>query len=143
MILKQFSSWLYGIVLTASLIGCVKTLPNGGLYKSIPRGALKYPIEVKFEGDDVPAPYETIREVSVSKERILTAVDAPTTGRMLYRGLTDEEKEMLVARLVIEAQQVGAAALINVKYQYSTSQDKEISTMKGLAIRYTTPPVPR
>lgn len=130
-------SKLVAIVLSATcLMACVKTLPNGGLYKSIPRGALKYPIEVKFEGDNLPTAYEVIKEVSVEKQRYLTPVDAPQGGRMLYRGISDEEKEILIARLVVEAQQVGAAALINVKYQYTTSRDIEISTMKGLAVKY-------
>jgi uncharacterized protein YbjQ (UPF0145 family) len=54
----------------------------------------------------------------------------------MFRGNDAKTKELLTARLVIKAQKIGADAIINVKYKYYTSVNREGYLLSGLAVRY-------
>lgn len=136
MIQKAFKVVLGIIVLSAGLSACVRTLPNGGLYSPIPNGSPKYPIEVVFGDNEVQRPYDVLQEMSISDEKPLTTNDKLVGGRMIYRGNTNEEKDVMIARLVLDAKKIGADALIKVNYQYFTSATKQGSTVKGVAVKY-------
>jgi uncharacterized protein YbjQ (UPF0145 family) len=95
----------------------------------------KYPIEVLYDNQPLERPYSEIAVVEISSEDSLT--DRQTQDRrMMYRGNDAKTKELLTARLVMKAQKIGADAIINVKYKYYTSVNKEGYLLSGLAVRY-------
>jgi uncharacterized protein YbjQ (UPF0145 family) len=55
---------------------------------------------------------------------------------MLSRGNNMQEKEMLLARLTMEAKKLGADALVDVRYTYYTSKNENGYVMTGLAVKY-------
>jgi hypothetical protein len=95
----------------------------------------KYPIEVLYENQPVERPYSEIGIVEITSEDSLT-VDQTRDRRMMERGNDAKTKELLTARLVMKAQKIGADAIINVRYQYYTSVNKEGYSLSGLAVRY-------
>jgi uncharacterized protein YbjQ (UPF0145 family) len=55
---------------------------------------------------------------------------------MLSRGNNMQEKEMLLARMTLEAKKLGADALVDVRYKYYTSMTDNGYVMTGLAVKY-------
>ncbi|MCE7043837.1 hypothetical protein [Dyadobacter sp. CY312] len=109
------------------LIGC-----SGGIPIST---NTKYPIEVLREGEILERPYTEIGLIEITDEDTLTA-NQTKDNRMMFRGNDAKTKELLTARLVLKAQKIGADAIINVKYKYYTSVDKEGYLLNGIAVRY-------
>ncbi len=95
----------------------------------------KYPIQVLYDTEPLERPYSEIAVVEIGSEDSLTA-DQTKDRRMMYRGNDAKTKELLTARLVMKAQKIGADAIINVKYKYYTSVNKEGYMLSGLAVRY-------
>ena len=95
----------------------------------------KYPIEVLYDNQPLERPYSELAVVEIGSEDSLTA-DQTKDKRMMFRGNDAKTKELLTARLVMKAQKIGADAIINVKYKYYTSVDKEGYMLSGLAVRY-------
>lgn len=95
----------------------------------------KYPIEVLYDNQPLERPYSEIAIVEIGSEDSLTA-DQTQDKRMMFRGNDAKTKELLTARLVMKAQKIGADAIINVKYKYYTSVNKEGYMLSGLAVRY-------
>ena len=95
----------------------------------------KYPIEVLYDNQPLERPYSELGVVEIGSEDSLTA-DQTKDKRMMFRGNDAKTKELLTARLVMKAQKIGADAIINVKYKYYTSVDKEGYMLSGLAVRY-------
>ncbi|WP_353717636.1 hypothetical protein [Dyadobacter sp. 676] len=95
----------------------------------------KYPIEVLYDNQPLERPYSEIGVVEISSEDSLTA-DQTVDKRMMYRGNDAKTKELLTAKLVMKAQKIGADAIINVKYKYYTSVNKEGYMLSGLAVRF-------
>ncbi|WP_414618028.1 hypothetical protein [Dyadobacter sp. 32] len=95
----------------------------------------KYPIDVHYENEPIERPYSEIGWVEITSEDSLTA-EQTRDKRMMQRGNDAKTKELLMARLVIKAQKIGANAIINVKYQYYTTVKNEGYMLKGLAVRY-------
>ncbi|WP_215240134.1 hypothetical protein [Dyadobacter helix] len=95
----------------------------------------KYPIDIMYEGQPVERPYSEIGMVEIGSEDTLTS-DQTRDNRMMMRGNDAKTKELLMAKLVLKAQKIGADALVNVKYKYYTSVSKEGYMLSGLAVRY-------
>lgn len=95
----------------------------------------KYPIQVLYDNEPLERPYSEIGIVEIGSEDSLTA-DQTQDKRMMFRGNDAKTKELLTARLVMKAQKIGADAIINVKYKYYTSVNKEGYMLSGLAVRY-------
>jgi len=95
----------------------------------------KYPIEVLREGEILERPYTEIGLIEITDEDTLTAKQTKD-NRMMFRGNDAKTKELLTARLVLKAQKIGADAIINVKYKYYTSVNKEGYLLNGMAVRY-------
>lgn len=95
----------------------------------------KYPIEVLYDNQPLERPYSEIGIVEISSEDSLTERQTQDK-RMMFRGNDAKTKELLTARLVIKAQKIGADAIINVKYKYYTSVNREGYLLSGLAVRY-------
>ena len=55
---------------------------------------------------------------------------------MLARGNDMQQKELLMARMSMEAKKLGADALMNVKYQYYTSATANGYSLRGTAVKY-------
>lgn len=95
----------------------------------------KYPIEVLYDNQPLERPYSEIGIVEITSEDSLTERQTQDK-RMMFRGNDAKTKELLTARLVIKAQKIGADAIINVKYKYYTSVNREGYLLSGLAVRY-------
>lgn len=95
----------------------------------------KYPIEVLYDNQPLERPHSEIGIVEISSEDSLADYQTQDK-RMMFRGNDAKTKELLTARLVMKAQKIGADAIINVKYKYYTSVNKEGYMLSGLAVRY-------
>jgi hypothetical protein len=95
-----------------------------------------FPIDVFYVTQQPDRPYREIEWVEISSEELLTEQQTKNTERMLYRGNDAKAKDLLLAKLVIKAQRLGADALMRVEYSYYTSVDQEGYSMRGMAIAY-------
>jgi len=96
----------------------------------------QYPIDVFYENETVSRPYDEVRLLSFSEEKPLNAKQRRSRDRMLYRGNDMEQKDLLLAQMVVDAQRLGADALVNVKYQVYTSATATGYLLEGLAVKY-------
>jgi hypothetical protein len=95
----------------------------------------KYPIDVFFGSQAPERPYEVIQKLTTRNEVPLNA-EQSRGGRMLQRGNNMEQKELLVAQMVVDAKRLGADALVAVKYRYYTTQTANGYSLEGQAVRY-------
>ncbi|WP_025764980.1 hypothetical protein [Dyadobacter tibetensis] len=95
----------------------------------------KYPIDVFYENQPVDRPYTEVGFLEIGSEDSLTKQQTGD-NRMIMRGNDARTKELLLAKLVLKAQKIGADALIEVKYKYYTSVDQEGYMLSGYAVRY-------
>lgn len=96
----------------------------------------KYPVEL-FYGDQRPTrPYEELKFLTIADEVPLQAKQRVRGGRMLDRGNTMLDKDALMGKLTLQAQRLGADALVNVKYQYYTTASANGYSLEGLAVKY-------
>lgn len=96
---------------------------------------VKYDLPVYWNDTAPDRPFEEIRKLSFSDERPLVSAQT-SRGRMTSRGNDAAQKDKLTQKLVEEAKDIGADALIRVKYQYFTSATTNGFTLEGVAIRY-------
>lgn len=96
----------------------------------------QYPIDVFYVNETVNRPYDELTLLTMSGEKPLTPDQRRSRDRMLYRGNDMEQKDLLLAQMVVDAQKLGADALINVKYQVYTSATATGYTLEGLAVKY-------
>tara|TARA_R110002124_G_scaffold188306_4_gene355468 strand:- start:794 stop:1186 length:393 start_codon:yes stop_codon:yes gene_type:complete len=127
MIFKRVITVFIFVGFVAFLFSCAAGIPISS--------SSKYPIEVVYENQSIERPYSEIGFLEISSEDSLTK-DQTADKRMLFRGNDASTKELLMAKLVLKAQKIGADALINVKYKYYTSIDKEGYMLSGTAVRY-------
>ncbi len=119
------------VISLASILGILISCASG-----IPISSnSKYPIEVVYAGQSIERPYSEIGMIEIGSEDSLTK-DQTSDRRMLKRGNDASTKELLLAKLVLKAQKIGADALINVTYKYYTSVEKEGYLLSGTAVRY-------
>lgn len=118
----------YLLFLTACVSGCfparlyIKNKPN-------------FPVDVFYDNQRPERPFEPIRDLEVSEETPVQAGQL-VNKRLLKRGNDMQEKELLLARLTLQAKKLGANALVGVKYTYYTNATDNGYSMRGLAVRY-------
>lgn len=118
---------LTGVVLF-SLIGCFRpAIP-------ISTGP-KYPIDIFYENENPGRLYDLVQEMESRKELALDK-SQNANGRMLSRGNTMQDKELLLAKLSLEAKRAGADALVNVRYTYFTTKTTNGYLLTGKAVKY-------
>lgn len=96
----------------------------------------KYPVDIFYEGQSPPdRPFTTLQALETHREDTLSA-NQNKNGRMLARGNDMQQKELLMARMSMEAKKLGADALMDVKYQYYTSATANGYSLRGTAVKY-------
>lgn len=115
-------------VLSGLLTGCFRPI----IYL---QNSPNYPVDVFYDSQRPERPFDPIRELEAKGEVPLT--DRQTANRrMLDRGNNMQQKELLLAKLTMEAKKLGADALIGVRYRYYTSATDNGYQMNGLAVKY-------
>ncbi len=94
-----------------------------------------YPVEVFYDNQRPERPFEPLQDLETKGQ--LPLVGRQTANRrMLSRGNDMQQKELLLARLTMEAKKLGADALVDVRYKYYTSMTDNGYVMTGLAVKY-------
>ncbi|MEZ0609803.1 hypothetical protein ACAW74_14890 [Fibrella sp. WM1] len=96
----------------------------------------KYPVELFYGQQQPTRPYDELKFLTISEEVPLQAKQRVRGGRMLDRGNTMLDKDALMGKLTLQAQRLGADALVNVKYQYYTTATANGYSLEGLAVKY-------
>lgn len=96
----------------------------------------KYPIDVFYADQQPGRPYDDIKLLYINQEVPIQANQKRSDGRMMKRGNSMLEKDALLAKLTLQAQRLGATALLNVTYQYYTTATTNGYSMEGLAVKY-------
>ena len=104
---------------------------------AIKQGKENYPIDVFFKPDKPSFEVETIEAVSISQEEANSYKEKLVKGRMVQRGQTADEKKILIAALIEKAQNLGAACLFDINYQYYTSTSVSGYIISGIAGKYS------
>ncbi|AQG81134.1 hypothetical protein [Spirosoma montaniterrae] len=94
-----------------------------------------YPVAIFYDNQRPDRPFEPIKELESTEEVPLESRQT-ANRRMLSRGNDMQQKELLLARLTIEAKKLGADALVGVRYKYYTTQTHNGFLLTGLAVRY-------
>ncbi len=96
----------------------------------------KYPVDVFYADQQPGRPYDDIKLLYINQEVPIQANQRRSDGRMMKRGNSMLEKDALLAKLTLQAQRLGATALLNVTYQYYTTATVNGYSMEGLAVKY-------
>lgn len=97
----------------------------------------KYPVELFYADQRPGRPYDEIKFLYISDEVPLEANQRAARGqRMLGRGNTMLDKDVLMGKLTLQAKRLGADALVNVRYKYFTTATVNGYSMEGLAVKY-------
>ncbi|QJW88243.1 hypothetical protein HNV11_02035 [Spirosoma taeanense] len=94
-----------------------------------------YPVDVFYDNQRPERPFEPLQDLEAKGEVPLTQRQT-VNRRMLSRGNDMQQKELLLARLTLQAKKLGADALVAVRYKYYTSQTDNGYVMTGLAVKY-------
>ncbi len=136
------------LLLVLSVFGCSKNIKqstyysndfkNGGVERHDGLGfeiPVKYDIDVVYFNDHPKQSYEDIETIKMSGEVPLE--DKQTqNGKMLYRGNHQDKKQEILTQMVEKAKELGATALIDVKYSVYSTQTASGFTFTGKAVRY-------
>lgn len=95
----------------------------------------KYPIEVLIGEEQPQAQTQVIEKLVISDETPIQP-DQLYKGRMLNRGNDQQQKQALLNRMVIQAQDLGASGLMNVNYKVFTTAKTTGYTLSGTAFKY-------
>jgi hypothetical protein len=121
--------WASLIFLMMSLAGCFRP--------AIPISmSPHYPVDVFYENQQPDRPFTEMEWMEYKEEFPLVDQQKPVKGRMVKRGNNIEQKELLLARLTMQAKKLGADALIAVRYQYYSSATVNGYSMRGMAVKY-------
>lgn len=120
---------LWAVLLSAGLmVGCFRPI----VYL---QNSPNYPIDVFYDNQRPERPFEPLQDLETKGE--VPLVGRQTANyRMLSRGNDMQQKELLLARLTMEAKKLGADALVDVRYKYYTSTTDNGYLMTGLAVKY-------
>ena len=94
-----------------------------------------YPVDVFYDNQRPERPFAPMQDLKVTGEVPLTQKQS-TSQRMLSRGNDMQQKELMLARLTMQAKKLGADALVSVRYTYYTSTTDNGYIMTGLAVKY-------
>lgn len=136
------------LLLVLTVVGCSKHVQpstyyandfkNGGVERHDGLGfevPVKYDIEVLYFNEHPKQSYEDIETIKMSGEVPLE--DKQTqNGKMLYRGNHQDKKQEILRQMVEKAKELGATALIDVKYSVYSTQTASGFTFTGKAVRY-------
>ncbi|MFC5409994.1 hypothetical protein ACFPMF_11790 [Larkinella bovis] len=123
------SAWAVLAALLAVLAGCFRP--------AIPISMTpNYPVDVFYEHQQPDRPFTELEWLEYKEEVPLAEQQQPQKGRMVKRGNNVEQKELLLARLTMQAKKMGADALVAVRYQYYSSATVNGYSMRGLAVKY-------
>ena len=116
------------LLLSLGLTGCFKPL----VYL---QNKPNYPVDVFYDNQRPERPFAPLQDLEVKGELPLSQRQSGNQ-RMLGRGNDMQQKELMLARLTIEAKKLGADALVAVHYTYYTSMTNNGYLMTGLAVKY-------
>jgi uncharacterized protein YbjQ (UPF0145 family) len=141
------SKWALGLLLISG-ISCSKHIQpntyyspdfkNGGVERHDGLGfeiPVKYAIDVVYFNETPKQSYELIESISISDEVPLT-VNQTQNDKMLYRGVHQNKKKEILEKMVSKAEELGASALIDVKYSVYSTKDANGYQFTGKAVRY-------
>lgn len=94
-----------------------------------------YPVDVFYDNQRPERPFAPLQDLEVKGEVPLTQRQSGNQ-RMLSRGNDMQQKELLLARLTLQAKKLGADALVGVRYTYYSSVTDNGYVMTGVAVRY-------
>ena len=115
----------------------VLLLGTAGCFKPIVylQNKPNYPVDVFYNNQRPERPFDPLQDLEVKDEVLLTNRQWGNQ-RMLGRGNDMQQKELLLARLTLQAKKLGANALVAVRYTYYSSLTENGYVMTGLAVRY-------
>lgn len=119
---------LFTICLFIGLAGCFKPV----VYL---QNKPNYPVDVFYENQRPERPFDPLQDLEIKGEIELTRRQWGNQ-RMLNRGNDMQQKELMLARLTMQAKKLGADALVAVRYTYYTSLRDNGYVMTGLAVKY-------
>ncbi len=96
----------------------------------------KYPVDVFYDNQRPDRLYDEIKSLFIEKEAPLLANQKISHGRMMAKGNSMEDKDVLLAKLTLEAKKLGADALVHVRYKYFANATTNGYSMEGMAVRY-------
>lgn len=96
---------------------------------------LKYSIDIFYFNELPKQKYAVIEPISFSDEVALSG-DQTQNGNMLNRGIHQNKKKEILDKMVAKAEELGATALMDIKYQVYATKDANGYTFSGTAIRY-------
>ena len=144
----QNPSRIIGLLTFLSVFSCGKSLqpstyynPNykdGGYERKDGLGfevPTKYQIDVLYFTDHPKQSFEVIETITMSGESPLEE-NQLVNGKMLNRGNHQMKKQQIVNQMVEKAIELGASALIDIKYQVYSTQTANGFTFTGKAVRY-------
>jgi hypothetical protein len=105
---------------------------HDGLGFEIP---LKYDIDIFYFNEQPKQRFAVIEPINFSDEVPLSA-NQTVNGNMLNRGIHQNKKKEILDKMVAKAEELGASALMDIKYQVYTTKDANGYTFSGTAIRY-------
>ena len=145
--IQNQSKWALGLVMLVG-ISCSKHIqpntyysPNfkdGGVERHDGLGfeiPVKYAIDVFYFNETPKQAYETIESISFSDEVPLNA-NQTQNGNMLNRGIHQNKKKEIMDKMVAKAEDLGASALVDVKYAVYSTKDASGYQFTGKAVRY-------
>ncbi|GAB3708590.1 hypothetical protein GCM10027592_43910 [Spirosoma flavus] len=112
----------------AGLVGCFQPV-------AYLRNKRNYPVDVFYDNQRPERPFEPLQDLEVKGEVPLKNHQS-ADRRMIDRGNDMEQKDLMLARLTMQAKKLGADALVDVKYTYYTSINDNGYVMKGLAVKW-------
>jgi uncharacterized protein YbjQ (UPF0145 family) len=144
---QNLSKWALCLVLV-TVLSCSKHIQpntyyspdfkNGGVERHDGLGfeiPYKYDIDVVYFNETPKQAYENIESISFSDEVPLN-LDQTQNGKMLYRGMHQNKKKEILDKMVAKAEELGASALIDVKYSVYSTKDANGYQFTGKAVRY-------
>lgn len=98
-----------------------------------------YPVDVFYENQRPERPYQEIQPLESHRTQSLASSPQRNIGgKTVGRGNTLQEKELLLAKMTMDAKKLGADALVNIRYQYFMTVDSTGYQMNGVAVKYRT-----
>lgn len=141
------SKWALGLLLF-TVVSCSKHVQpntyyspdykNGGVERHDGLGfviPVKYAIDVFYFNETPKQAYETIEAISFAEDVPLNE-DQTQNGKMLYRGMHQNKKKEIMDKMVAKAEDLGASALVDVKYSVYSTKDASGYQFSGKAVRY-------
>jgi uncharacterized protein YbjQ (UPF0145 family) len=141
------SKWALGLLLF-TVVSCSKHVQpntyyspdykNGGVERHDGLGfeiPVKYAIDVFYFNETPKQAYEIIEAISFAEDVPLNE-DQTQNGKMLYRGMHQNKKKEIMDKMVAKAEDLGASALVDVKYSVYSTKDASGYQFSGKAVRY-------